>query len=139
MGNFLIIFPVTGILAFRLPGLGSYLMRATASYSNEGLVAVTFIWTCCGPRQGNSLGVINTLLCLNSNTIELIVHPSSYCVLDLLCVNNVIDSWIKNTESEISFQNIIVFDMWTNIWIGTVNLMRDHQSPKVNTLVSINI
>ena len=29
----------TGILTFRPPGLGSYFMRATASYSSEGLVA----------------------------------------------------------------------------------------------------
>ena len=28
------------ILVFHLPGLGSYLMRATASYSYEGLIAV---------------------------------------------------------------------------------------------------
>ena len=30
---------LASVLAFRPPGLGSYLMRATASYSNEGLVA----------------------------------------------------------------------------------------------------
>ena len=35
---------------------------------------------------------INTMFCLikvSRNTIELIVHTSSYCVLDLLCVKNV--------------------------------------------------
>ena len=37
---FFIIFPFTGILAFPPPGLGSYLMRAIASYSYEGLIAV---------------------------------------------------------------------------------------------------
>ena len=36
---YLNIFPVTGILAFLPPGLGSYSMRVTASYSYEGLVA----------------------------------------------------------------------------------------------------
>ena len=30
------IFPVKGILVFQPPGLGSYTMRATASYSYEG-------------------------------------------------------------------------------------------------------
>ena len=32
---------------------------------------------------------INTMLCpikVNSNTIEITVHPSCYCILDLLCV-----------------------------------------------------
>ena len=35
---------------------------------------------------------INIMLCpikVNSNTIELIVHASSYCVLDLLCVTSI--------------------------------------------------
>ena len=36
-------FPVVGILAFRTPGFGSYSMRATASYSYEGLVAVVIL------------------------------------------------------------------------------------------------
>ena len=30
---------LTGILAFRTPGFGSYLTRTTASYLNDGLVA----------------------------------------------------------------------------------------------------
>ena len=36
---------------------------------------------------------INTTLCPikgNSNTIELTVHTSCYCILDLLCVSNLI-------------------------------------------------
>ena len=37
LGSFFCRLPfLTGILAFRLLGLGSYLMRATASHSNEG-------------------------------------------------------------------------------------------------------
>ena len=32
---------LTGIIIFRLLRLGSYLMRATASYSSEGLIAAT--------------------------------------------------------------------------------------------------
>ena len=36
---FLTIFLVRGIIAFQSPGLGSYLIRATASYSLEGLEA----------------------------------------------------------------------------------------------------
>ena len=39
--SFLSIFHVTGILAFWPRGLGSYSMTATASYSYEGLVAVS--------------------------------------------------------------------------------------------------
>ena len=40
---FLTIFPVAGILAFQPPGLGSYSMRVTASYSYEGLVAAALV------------------------------------------------------------------------------------------------
>ena len=40
-----------------------------------------------------AMAVINTVLCIikvNSNTIELIMHLSCYCILDLLCVNKLI-------------------------------------------------
>ena len=39
----------------------------------------------------DSVNEINTMLCpikVNGNTIEPTVHTSCYCVLDLLCVNN---------------------------------------------------
>ena len=39
---FLSIFPVEWILPFQPPGLGSYLIRATASYSFAGLVVAAF-------------------------------------------------------------------------------------------------
>ena len=40
---FLTIFPVADILAFPAPKLGPYLMRATASYLYEGLLAAVIL------------------------------------------------------------------------------------------------
>ena len=55
---------------------------------------------------------INTMLCpiiINSNTIELTVHTSWYCVLDLLCV-----TWIlsRSERSLIVLYAVKVFASW---------------------------
>ena len=46
---FLTIFPVEGIVAFRPPELGSYLVRAAASYLYERLLAPTLNTTATTP------------------------------------------------------------------------------------------
>ena len=50
---------------------------------------------------------MSCLIKVNSNTIELTVHTSCYCVLDLLCVNN-----------------LLLFP-WT--WVGSHEMIRPHQ------------
>ena len=55
--SFLTIFPFfAGILAFLSPGLEKYLMRATASYSYEGLgaLAIFFVLSCHNCRRPSS-------------------------------------------------------------------------------------
>ena len=63
---------------------------------------------------------INTMLCpiiINSNTIELTVHTSWYCVLDLLCV-----TWIlsRSERSLIRLYAAKVFASWKHNFLFLV-------------------
>ena len=58
---------------------------------------------------------INTVLCLikvNSNTIKLTVHPSFYCILDLLCVE-VFTFKSSKTNNPLKFNTI--FRWWNRL------------------------
>ena len=49
---------------------------------------------------------INTVLCFikfNSNTIELIVHTSCYCVLDLLCVTKIVLKFVLTFSKKLAY------------------------------------
>ena len=70
------IFPVADILAFQPPGLGSYSMRAAASYSYEGLVAASSF-----EPAVNCDGIINCTshLQIRSSYISILLEAFMYC------------------------------------------------------------